>query len=169
MDWFTNDTDNVRLIRLAGANHSMPTSSFGSACSKSVSPYIAACHYDLSFIAIDFFYGYGATYPYSFNTNNFFTFDIGTTLSSVNKTAYAYIPGNCQNKKCNAHMVLHGCDQSIGLIGTWFIEYAGYNDVAESNDIIMLYPQVLNTTTNPRACWDFIGYTGPDYLTKDGV
>lgn len=66
-------------------------------------------------------------------------------------------------------MVLHGCGQSVGMIGTRFIEYSGYNDVAESNDIIILYPQVLNTTTNPDACWDFKGYTGNDYLTKEGV
>lgn len=66
-------------------------------------------------------------------------------------------------------MALHGCGQSIGLIGTRFIEYAGYNDVAESNDIIIIYPQVLNTTSNPDACWDFTGYTGANYLTKDAV
>lgn len=66
-DWFSNDTDNVKLIRLAGANHSMPTSSFGSSCSKSVSPFMAACHYDLAFVTLDFFYGGNAMYPTPFD------------------------------------------------------------------------------------------------------
>ena len=66
-------------------------------------------------------------------------------------------------------MALHGCNQSVGMIGTRFIEYAGYNDVAESNDVIIIYPQVLNSTSNPYACWDFTGYTSSNYLTRDAV
>ena len=84
LDWFSNSTDNVKLIRLAGANHSMPTSNFGSSCSKSIPPYMANCHYDLAFVTIDFFYGSNAVYPYSHDTNRFFTFDIGSVVGSLN-------------------------------------------------------------------------------------
>jgi poly(3-hydroxybutyrate) depolymerase len=40
--------------------------------------------------------------------------------------------------------------------------------VAASNGIIVLYPQVANSTANPNGCWDFWGYTGASYLSKDG-
>lgn len=130
---------------------------------------MAACHYDLAFVTIDFLYGNGAAYPKEFNKERLRTFTINGAPASLNSTAYAYVPQRCESKKCPVHMVLHGCGQSVGLIGTRFIEYSGYNDVAEANDIIILYPQVLNTTTNPDACWDFKGYTGNDYLTKEAV
>lgn len=67
LDWFSNNTDAVKLVWLAGANHTFPTTSFGSACSKSQPPFMAACHYDLAFVTIDFLYGNGATYPTKFD------------------------------------------------------------------------------------------------------
>jgi len=79
---------------------------------------MGACQYDLAFVVINFFYGDGAIYPHSFDIERFFTFDIGTVVGSLNKTGYAYIPMNCEKKKCNVHMALHGCGQSVGLIGT---------------------------------------------------
>ena len=38
-----------------------------------------------------------------------------------------------------------------------FSLHAGYNEVAEANDIIVLYPQAENTTIpfNPEGCWDW--------------
>lgn len=35
--------------------------------------------------------------------------------------------------------------------------------VAELNNIIMVFPQVKITVTNPRACWDWYGYTNDQY------
>lgn len=67
-DWFANDTDNVKLVRLAGANHTMPTSSFGGPCSKTISPFMGYCHYNLAYVTLDFFSGGNASYPTSFDT-----------------------------------------------------------------------------------------------------
>jgi hypothetical protein len=44
-----------------------------------------------------------------------------------------------------------------------------YNQWAETNNIIILYPQALRTTLNPKGCFDWWGYTGADYATKLGV
>lgn len=70
-------------------------------------------------------------------------------------------------------MALHGCDQSVEQIGTRFIEYAGYNAVADANDIIILYPQTQSFENNTNGCWDFTGFAEtsslPVYLTKNGV
>ena len=46
---------------------------------------------------------------------------------------------------------------------------AGYNRWAETNRIIVLYPQTHATWSNPNACWDWWGYTGTVYATKAGV
>ena len=44
-----------------------------------------------------------------------------------------------------------------------FSRNAGYNAIAEANNIIVLYPQAVNSTLNPRGCWDWWGYTSPAY------
>lgn len=42
-----------------------------------------------------------------------------------------------------------------------YVSHAGYNEVGEANNIIILYPQVQPTgLTNPNGCWDWWGYTG---------
>lgn len=90
----------------------------------------------------------------------------------MTEKGYAYIPKNCKTKKCPAHVAFHGCQQSIENIETKFIEFAGYNHVAEANDIIILYPQIRKTTENPNWCWDYYGYTSKtdyDYATLFGV
>ena len=42
-----------------------------------------------------------------------------------------------------------------------FVTQAGYNEVAELNNIVILYPQAIATTVplNPQGCWDWWGYT----------
>ena len=44
------------------------------------------------------------------------------------------------------------------FVGDTFARHAGYNDLAEENDIIILYPQVTlskNVPFNPNGCWDW--------------
>jgi len=33
--------------------------------------------------------------------------------------------------------------------------------------LIVLFPQVSSTPANPQACWDWWGYTGRQFLTRD--
>ena len=45
-------------------------------------------------------------------------------------------------------------------------EYArntGFLEVAEINNIIVLFPQIGTTLANPTGCWDVSGIEGPDY------
>ena len=44
-----------------------------------------------------------------------------------------------------------------------FSRNAGYIAIAEANNIIVLFPQVVNSTLNPKGCWDWWGYTSPAY------
>lgn len=48
------------------------------------------------------------------------------------------------------------------------MRHAGYNAWAESNNIIVLYPQVHASLLNPMGCWDWWGYTGAHYAQKGG-
>jgi poly(3-hydroxybutyrate) depolymerase len=49
-----------------------------------------------------------------------------------------------------------------------FIRDAGYNRWAANNNIIVLYPQTKASTANPNGCWDFWGYSGLSYYTRNG-
>src|SRR5262249_60583678 len=59
-------------------------------------------------------------------------------------------------------------NQQLERIGDVFIKQAGFANWADANRLVLLYPQVTTTTLNPQACWDWWGYTGRDYLTRNG-
>ncbi len=57
-------------------------------------------------------------------------------------------------------MCFHGCLQSRQKLGREFALNSGYNQVADSNNMIILYPQIKgDRLTNPYDCWDWIGYS----------
>jgi hypothetical protein len=53
---------------------------------------------------------------------------------------------------------------------TTFVRNAGYNKWADTNRIIVLYPQATAVPDegNLEGCWDWWGYDDPDYATKTG-
>ncbi len=54
------------------------------------------------------------------------------------------------------HIVFHGCLQGKYNIGNIFADKTGYNQVADDNDIIIIYPQAKATSvSNPNGCWDW--------------
>ena len=53
--------------------------------------------------------------------------------------------------------------------GDTFARLAGYNEWADANDIVVLYPQAESAALNPFGCWDWWGYTGRDYATGSGT
>jgi poly(3-hydroxybutyrate) depolymerase len=72
---------------------------------------------------------------------------------------------------CRVHIALHGCLQDAGDIGGKYIRQAGYNEWADTNHIVVLYPQTRKIgpagqdplawnplLVNPNACWDWWGY-----------
>ncbi len=97
--------------------------------------------------------------------------------ASLADEAYAYVPKACRTGGCRIHVAFHGCRQSVQDIGRRFIEGAGYNAWADSNRLIVLYPQIAprkgpalgswKIVMNPKGCWDWWGYTGDDYATRE--
>ena len=57
-------------------------------------------------------------------------------------------------------------------IGTQYVKNTGYNRWADSNGIVVLYPQTGTGATN--SCWDWWGYTSDDaeqsdYYSRDAI
>ncbi len=56
----------------------------------------------------------------------------------------------------------------------FFYKDAGYNEWAERNNTVVLYPQTVAWGSkaeggkNPKGCWDWWGYSGEDYFRKSG-
>lgn len=86
----------------------------------------------------------------------------------LDSVGYVYVPSGCnsQSSNCRVHVSLHGCQQGRYLIGNKYVLHTGYNEVAELNNIIVIYPQATSSLLNLFGCWDWWGYTGPYYATK---
>jgi len=46
---------------------------------------------------------------------------------------------------------------------------SGYAPWADSNDLVVLFPQAKVNLNNPDGCWDWWGYTGVDYASDLGI
>ena len=109
----------------------------------------------------------------AFNQRGF----IKSSYSSMGNTGYAYVPAACNSESCRVHVVFHGCLQTTQAIGDRFYTSTGYNQVADANKIIVLYPQAEPSPVypyNPKGCWDFWGYTSinpfaPEFYRKSGT
>ncbi|MFD4370719.1 fibronectin type III domain-containing protein [Streptomyces sp. NPDC058486] len=88
---------------------------------------------------------------------------------SMGNEGFAYVPQSCQNgAACKLMVTLHGCYQYFGLVGNALMDKAYLNEYADTNDMIVLYPQTTTMSGNPRGCWDWWGYKSADYAQKSG-
>jgi len=46
--------------------------------------------------------------------------------------------------------------------GTTYVKNTGYNQWADTNNIVVLYPQAFNGNNNLNGCWDWWGYDDPN-------
>ena len=153
------------------AEHSWVTNTYGNSCAHLGEPYINNCNVDVSGIMLNQFYGTlkPRVSPVSANLVTFSQDTYGDiSAACMSKTGYVYIPTGCQSTQCSVHVAFHGCQQSAEKVGKTFVEYNGLNDWAESNNIVIIYPQLTTNLHNPEGCWDFWGYTGSDYALKSG-
>ena len=158
----------------ANTAHTMPTESYGSACATTSSPFLGKCGYDASGAALRHIYGALAPRPASLS-GSFRAIPQGSFVDSpaahsLADTAYAYIPKSCvYGERCKVHVAFHGCKQSVSAVGDAFYKHAGYNEWADTNHIVVLYPQTIaRQSGNPNGCWDWFGYDSADYAKKTG-
>jgi poly(3-hydroxybutyrate) depolymerase len=89
----------------------------------------------------------------------------------MNDVGYVYVPRSCQQgATCRVHIAFHGGLQTLDDIGTEYVAKTGFNNWADTNNIIVLYPQAKKTpSNNSQGFWDWWGYTVADYAFKSGV
>jgi hypothetical protein len=121
--------------------------------------------------------------------------DNEAAYASMARFGYVYVPQAVQEGATarGVHIALHGCKQGYSYVnylfgradvanqppfGNRYVTTTGYNEIADSNNIIVLYPQATgdddNDAQNPDGCWDWWGYTSPDpeapdYYSRDAV
>ena len=160
------------LVKDKPAGHAMVTEDAGSACGTTEPPFINDCDYDAAGALLRHLLG--ALSSPSSGQGRLIRFDQrefgGSRDISMADTGFAYVPGDCERERCRIHVAFHGCRQGVEAVDETFVRNAGYNRWAEANRLIVLYPQAVARywwVYNPRGCWDWWGYTGQRYATKD--
>lgn len=178
------------LLEEEPANHGLPVAVFPAesrfpkrACAEHMPPFLIECGFDaaeriLRHLLGDGFkaqpvdaHAGGALLP--FDQTEFV--DKAATRASMSGVGYVYVPKQCRTQSCRLHVAFHGCRQEVDNAGSDrahddFVRDGGYNRWAAANDLVVLYPQLTASPVfNPNACWDFWGYSGAEYLTKNGA
>ncbi|AOZ51095.1 extracellular catalytic domain type 2 short-chain-length polyhydroxyalkanoate depolymerase [Chromobacterium vaccinii] len=159
------------------AGHAQITPAYGNDCGATASPYINHCSwqgqgYDQAGLILQHIYG-ALQAKASALTGRIVRFNqkpYAAAGSSLADEGFVYVPRACaEGEACKVHIALHGCQQYAGKAGDAFYAHAGYNNWADSNRILVLYPQTTTSAANPQGCWDWFGYTGPAYAWKSGL
>jgi poly(3-hydroxybutyrate) depolymerase len=105
----------------------------------------------------------------SFNQNPFSPTGVAADVGMADM-GYVFVPTSCATgQPCALILALHGCLQYHGAIGRTFIDDSGINQWADTNNIVVLYPQVTPISANPEGCWDWWGYLrNPNYAQQAG-
>lgn len=121
------------------------------------------------------------------------TRELDRRRSSMSPFGYLYVPRSvAEGRPARVHVVLHGCKQGYNYVdfvngrpdtlnsppyGLRYIACTGYLEIADANDLILLFPQAQGLDDgyqNPDGCWDWWGYTSvdpaqPDYYKRSAV
>ena len=162
-------TANISYKNNLTAEHSIPTDFFGSGCSVNGSPFLNNCNFDTAGEILKWIYGPLSAKNVSTLGGSFVNFDQAAFWGNRNpnthgmaSSGYAYVPAACAaGQSCRLHVAFHGCMQNVSSVGTAFYQNAGYNRWADTNKIVVLYPQATATLNNPGGCWDWWDMTMP--------
>jgi len=177
-DYFRQFGSTVKVVDVIQAEHTFPTNDPKQQdCLKRGVPYIGYCSYDGAHELLNFLYGGNLKENAKTLTGRLVKFDQSKYTNdpaaiSLDTEGFMYVPKACdEGKRCRLHIALHGCQQSAQKVGNAFAAGAGYNAVADANNIVVVYPQTrasLSFPTNPLGCWDWWGYTDDKYDTVQG-
>ena len=183
-------------VVLDEAGHTMPTASFGAACSASEEPYIGQCGFTAAHAILDWIYGPQVAPPATdaAAAGRFIEFDQRRYIpdggpfgylwgTGLDRTGWVYVPAACAaGMRCRLHVAFHGCKQGQSYLplrrppggglynGTTFVRNTGYDRWADTNRLVVLFPQAVSIPwKNPNGCWDWWGYTDDGYATREGI
>jgi len=171
--------ENLLYVNSLSAGHAFLSDQLGAACEANAAPFVNACEdagqlYDQPGAILEHLHGplkpeatTLSAEPIAFDQTEF----TGAVASRMAKEGFVYIPQACRTGGCAVHVVFHGCLQSAAEVGDAVYSRLGYNHRADSNRVIVLYPQVARSghiPYNPNGCWDWWGYSGLGFQTKRG-
>lgn len=187
----------LKLRQVPGAGHGQPEPDAPVACGKTASPFLTLCEgIDAAGELLAWLYapeGGRLAEPVAVRAAGLRRFDQRPyrrpgQFDGLDDSGWLYVPAACATAgtqpACRLHVAFHGCAQGQSFAGpdglplaARYVAGAGYNRWAESNRLVVLYPQVRASTPpppapgrpagqtyqlNPEGCWDFWGYTNPD-------
>lgn len=167
-------------------------------------PWVSNCGYDTAGETLEYIYGsLNPKKSFGDLDGRYIEFDqsefVEPAANSMQPKGVAYVPKSCdEGEECRVHVFFHGCEQIYDSVpadrvgdnssydgqGVWGKPYpqvgdtmwtkTGLNEWADTNNFIILYPQVDKAYSpfNPKGCWDWWGYISTagkyDYATKNG-
>jgi poly(3-hydroxybutyrate) depolymerase len=156
--------------------HVWPTLASGGDCGTTEAPYIGNCNLDFAGEVFGTLFDASASAPpqatgelLRFDQNTFLP---GGTDAYLDDSGLLYRPKQCGDANaCGLLIAFHGCEMHLGAIGEVFARDSGLNRWADVANVVVLYPQTRATymPLNPKACWDWWGYSGTEHDTRDGV
>jgi len=163
-------TERITMVEGEGG-HAFLTETEGTECGLSKEPFVSDCDYDQARAILAWIYGSLAPSSPS-PQGEFVIFDqtafAGGEVNGLAREGVVYVPPACANDQgCRLHIVLHGCKQARETAGDDFIQKSGFARWADTNRLVILFPQVAGSVANPNGCWDWWGYSDIDYLGKD--
>jgi poly(3-hydroxybutyrate) depolymerase len=159
----------------AAAGHAWVSPIGPNSCGSTTSPYVNNCGTaDPVGEMLGHLFGQVAA-PASTLSGKLIQFDQGRYVPggdpapvSMGRDGFAYVPRACETGPCKLMVTLHGCYQYYGLVGNALMDKGYLNEYADTNNMIVLYPQATTMAGNPRGCWDWWGYQSAQYALKSG-
>lgn len=157
--------------------HLIPTLGSGGDCLASAPPYLGSCDFDAAGLVFATLFGearrapkeQAESQPAPFDQNRYRPDGLDAYLADA---GFVYVPPRCAaGEPCGLLVAFHGCEQNADAVGDAFVRDAGFNRWADAFDVVVLYPQTRSSFVplNPKACWDWWGYSGEHYDTRKGV
>ncbi|WP_245723387.1 extracellular catalytic domain type 2 short-chain-length polyhydroxyalkanoate depolymerase [Lutimaribacter saemankumensis] len=168
----------INYVSSVEAGHGFVTENASVGCADTSPEYLVDCDFDQAGDILNWLYG-ELVPPVSPVSGNLLTFDQSVYLegaAGMDEVAFVYVPSACRAREtCGLHISLHGCNQGREAIGDDYVRLTGFNGWAETNNIVVLYPQATAVPSpwnswfagNPNGCWDWWGYSGADYLSRN--
>ena len=136
--------------------------------------YMANCGYDGAGAELQWIYGPLKPRTPGLPDGNLLSVNQGEFVArrqGMDELAFLYVPKSCAaGARCRLHLFLHGCRASYFHLGdAFFANYSGHSRWAETNDIILLFPQTYpDDAVNPQGCWDTNGTYDDEFDQKGG-
>jgi hypothetical protein len=167
---------NIAYKNDLAAEHGVPTDFYGGGCGVKAPPYIYNCNFDAAGAILKWIYGPLRAKNPGHLSGVFIQFDqavfwgnFDPVTHGMAESGFAYVPAGCAaGQACRLHVAFHGCKQNAESVGDAFYRNAGYNRWADTNKIIVLYPQASRTAANQDGCWDWWGYDDLNFPAKSG-